>query len=98
MKILQGLAHLAVIRQSTEDITIRDLCVEAAASIAAEVDDIVITTGIDPEAELKKIKFDPFYAAIDECDSIADASSSPTVKASCLAIAKSLTAVIHKLI
>jgi len=73
--IAQALAHLAVIRQATSDATIRDLCVDTATTIAAEVDEVVIVVGVDPAAELQKIKFDPFYAAIDECDAIADASS-----------------------
>ncbi|CAN5531873.1 hypothetical protein BH11BAC1_BH11BAC1_24650 [soil metagenome] len=97
-KIAKALAHLAIIRQATSETIIRDLCVDAATTIAAEVDDLVILVGVDPAAELQKIKFDPFYEAIDECDLIADGTSSPAVKSSCLAIAQSLTAVIHKLI
>lgn len=96
--IAQAFAHLTVIRQATSDIEIRTLCDTACSTIAAEVDEIVILDGIDPAAELQKIKFDPFYAAIDECNSIADLSTSPTVKAGCLSIVESLNNVMHKLI
>src|SRR4051812_28644876 len=96
--ISKAMAHLAVIRQSTADATIRDLCVATTTTIAAEVDDITIVVEVDPAAVLQKISFEPFYGAIDECDAIADTSSSPTVKASCLAMVQSLTAIINKLI
>lgn len=94
--ILKAFAHLAVIRQATTDTEILNLCKTASDTIAE--DGIIISDGVDPEAELQKIKFDPFYSAINECNSIADASNSPDVKASCKAIAQSLTAVIEKLI
>ena len=94
--ILKAYAHLAVIRQATSDTETLNLCKAASDTIA--LDEIVINDGVDPTAELQKIKFDPFYAAINECNSIADASNSPAVKASCKAIAQALTAVIEKLI
>ena len=97
-KIAGALAHLAVVRQATEDAEIRDLCMDAASTIKTKVDDIVILDGVDPAADLRLIKFDPLYDAINECNSIADKSSSPTVKGSCLEIVESLTAVIKKLI
>ena len=97
-KIAGGLAHLAVVIQSTDDAEIRDLCTDAASIIKTKVDDIVIVVDVDPAAELKLIKFDPFFDAINECNSIADKSSSPTVRASCLEIVVALTAVIKKLV
>ena len=97
-KIAGALAHLAVVIQSTDDAEIRDLCTDAASMIKTKVDDIVIVDDVDPAAELKSIRFEPLYEAINECNSIADKSSSPTVKANCLEIVESLTSVIKKLI
>ena len=96
--IAQAYAHLTVIRKATSDTEIRALCTTACNTIAAGVDDVVITSGVDPAAVLQKLSFDPFYAAIDECNAIADASTSPTVQAACLSIVQSLNKVIHKLI
>ena len=95
-KIALAFAHLGQIRQATSDAAIRTLLDSAADTLAEDC--IVICDEVDPAADLKKIRFDQFYAAIDECNAIADASNSETVKASCFAIVESLTAVIKKLI
>ena len=96
--ISKALSHLTVIRQATSDPAIVGLCRDAAAVIAKAVDDAVIVEGVDPAADLRKISYEPFYNAIDECKVIADASSSPLVKASCMAIVQSLNGIIYKLI
>ncbi|CAN5531955.1 hypothetical protein BH11BAC1_BH11BAC1_24660 [soil metagenome] len=95
-KLALAFAHLAVIKQATTNTEILDLCKDASDLIAE--DGIVITDGVDPAAELQTISFQPFYAAIDECNRIADASSSTAVKESCLTIAQKLTNLIHQLI
>ncbi len=95
-KLALAFAHLAVIKQATKNTEILNICKEASDLIAEE--GIVINDGIDPAANLQKISFQPFYAAIDECNRIADGSSSTAVKASCLAITEKLTSLIHKLI
>jgi len=95
-KMALAFAHLAVIKQATSNTEILDHCKEASDTIAE--DGIIINDGVDPAADLQKITFQPFYTAIDECNRIADASSSTAVKESCLTIAQALTTLIHKLI
>ena len=94
--IAKALALMSVIRQASSDKEIRELCIKACETIGAN--EIVVTDDVDPAAELRNIKLDPIYAAIDECNSIADASSSDSVKQGCQAIVQTLTAVLQKLI
>lgn len=94
-KITDALAIIAVIHQATSDDEIRKLCVKGAETIA--LGGIVTVPDVDPQAELRTIKLDKLYAAIDECNSIAGASRSETVKQGCEAIVQSLTAIIQKL-
>ena len=94
----KSLSHLTIIRQATADPAIVGICRDAAIAIAKAVDDVVIVEGVDPDADIRKVNFDPFYKAIDECKAIAESSSSPIVKASCMAIVQSLNGVIYKLI
>ena len=92
----KALALMAVIRQASTDGEIRKLCIGACETIGTNA--IVITDDVDPAAELRNIKLDPIYAAIDECNSIADASNSDSVKQGCQAIVQSLTSILQKLI
>ena len=94
--ISRALAHMSTIRKSTSDTEIRNLCVTATNVIAAE--SIIINDDIDPAAELKNVSLDPIFAGISECNSIADNTSSETIKQSCREIVQALTAVMHKLI
>lgn len=95
-KITDALALMAVINQATSDKEIRELCNKGSETIGLW--DIVIVPDVDPAAEIRNIKLDKLYAAIDECNSIADASSSDSVKQGCQAIVQVLTAIIQKLI
>lgn len=95
-KITDALALLSVINQATTDKEIRKLCVKGSETIGLW--DIIIVPDVDPESELRNIKLDKLYAAIDECNAIADASRSETVKQGCQAIVQSITAIIQKLI
>ena len=95
-KITDALALLSVINQATTDKEIRKLCVKGSETIGLL--GIVTVPDVDPAAKLQNIKLDPIYDAINECNSIADASSSKTVKQGCQAIIQSLTAIIQKLI
>lgn len=96
IKITDALALMAIINQATSDEEIRKLCVKGSETIGLW--DIIIVPDVDPEAELRTIKLDKLYAAIDQCNSIADASRSETVKQGCQAIVQSITAIIQKLI
>ncbi len=95
-KTANALSLMAVIRQATTDEEIRKICINVCTTIGEN--SIVITDDTDPAAVFRNIKLDPIYAAIDECNSIADASNSDSVKQGCQAIVQSLTSILQKLI
>jgi hypothetical protein len=94
--IANATALLAIINQATADDEIRRLCKTAAETIGLW--EIIIIPDIDPEAVLSNINLDPINAAIDECNAIADASGSETVKQGCHAIKQVLNSILQKLI